>query len=226
MGAALFGGGDSTPGSHGGLQDAGHTGTLSGSHKDNEAALDRPGQERRWTMNSQDGTVETLCYRLLDYLDNAGTKYPLGSVPIVDLPAELRDNDLLTVCHTRKLVSYCRVPPDAPNYDPAKDCWKLFLSDEGHACLAEHRLRNRTPHDSKGTVTQNDQVSPKTDPSLIYQCAAADLYNIPKSTLSKAADKSPGEFGYLWSGTEGSRRFYKKADLVKLSRSRQKLSGG
>ena len=66
-------------------------------------------------------------------------------------------------------------------------------------------------------------ATPKTDPTLIYQAAAADFYNIPKSTLSKASNKKPGEIGYLWSGRDGKRVFYRKSDCEKLARSRNTL---
>jgi hypothetical protein len=71
----------------------------------------------------------------------------------------------------------------------------------------------------------NDKPTPKNDSALIYQADAEDFYNIPKSMLSKASKKTPGEPGYLWSDTEGRRRFYRKKDLEKISRSRQKLQG-
>lgn len=67
------------------------------------------------------------------------------------------------------------------------------------------------------------EKTPKTDSNLIYQSDASEFYNIPKSTLSKDGRKTPGEPGYLWSGIDGRRRFYRKADLEKISRSRQKL---
>lgn len=69
-----------------------------------------------------------------------------------------------------------------------------------------------------------DTATPDTDPNLIYQADAAEFYNIPKATLSKAANKKAGEAGYLWSGRRGKRVFYRKADIEKLSRSRAKLS--
>jgi len=74
-----------------------------------------------------------------------------------------------------------------------------------------------------GAAGQSD--TPETNPNLIYQSDAAEFYNIPKSTLCKAAQKSPGTPGYLWSDTKGSRRFYRKSDLQNLARSRQKLRG-
>ncbi len=70
---------------------------------------------------------------------------------------------------------------------------------------------------------ESAEKTPKTDSNLIYQSDAAEFYNIPKSTLSKDGRKTPGEPGYLWSGIDGRRRFYRKADLEKISRSRQKL---
>jgi hypothetical protein len=67
------------------------------------------------------------------------------------------------------------------------------------------------------------EKTPKTDSNLIYQSDASEFYNIPKSTLSKDGRKTPGEPGYLWSGIDGRRRFYRKTALEKISRSRQKL---
>jgi len=80
----------------------------------------------------------------------------------------------------------------------------------------------QTPIDNMGDET-NSQATPETDSTLIYQADAATFYNIPKSILSKAANKKSGEPGYLWSNTKGSRRFYRKKDIEKISRSRQKL---
>jgi hypothetical protein len=67
-------------------------------------------------------------------------------------------------------------------------------------------------------------ATPETDSNLIYQADAAELYNVPKATLSKAANKKTGDIGYLWSGRNGKRVFYRKSDIEKLSRSRAKLS--
>jgi hypothetical protein len=71
------------------------------------------------------------------------------------------------------------------------------------------------------------RATPQTDPSLTYQADAATFYNIPKSVLSKAAKKTPGEPGYLWSGCSGKgkkkRVWYRKEDLVKIARSRKAL---
>jgi hypothetical protein len=74
------------------------------------------------------------------------------------------------------------------------------------------------------------QATPQTDPSLIYQADGATSYNIPKSVLSKAGNKKPGEPGYLWSGRgckKGQKRervWFRKADLEKIARSRKVLS--
>jgi len=67
------------------------------------------------------------------------------------------------------------------------------------------------------------QATPETDTTLIYLSQAAEFYNIPKSTISKAAAKSPGEQGYLWSGRKGRRVFLRKNDCQKLAQSRTKL---
>ena len=69
------------------------------------------------------------------------------------------------------------------------------------------------------------ETMPDTDRNLIYQADGAEFYDIPKSTLSKAARKKPSEPGYLWSDAKGRRRWYRKADLERLARSRQKLKG-
>ncbi len=76
-----------------------------------------------------------------------------------------------------------------------------------------------------GLVPKQGKATPETDRSLVYQAAAAEFYNIPKSMLSKAAKKMPGEPGYLWSDTDGRRKWYRKSDLDRLSRSRKKLRG-
>jgi hypothetical protein len=68
--------------------------------------------------------------------------------------------------------------------------------------------------------------TPETDPSLIYLAGAATFYNIPKATLSKSAKKRPGDLGYLWSGREGRRVWFRKTDMERLSKSRARLGGG
>ncbi len=75
-----------------------------------------------------------------------------------------------------------------------------------------------------GEAGGNLQSTPETDSKLIYQADGAEFYNIPKSTLSKAANKKMGEAGYLWSGRKKRRVFYRKKDLERLTRSRTKLS--
>ncbi len=76
---------------------------------------------------------------------------------------------------------------------------------------------------SGGKAGDTTQATPETDTKLIYQSDAAEFYNIPKSTLSKAANKKSGEQGYLWSGHKGRRVFLRKCDCQKLSQSRTKL---
>jgi hypothetical protein len=78
---------------------------------------------------------------------------------------------------------------------------------------------------SEPLVAKQDKATPKNDPKLIYQADAATFYNIPKSVLSKAAERKPGEPGYLWSDREGRRIWYRRSDLEKISRSREKLRG-
>jgi len=77
---------------------------------------------------------------------------------------------------------------------------------------------------SGGKAEKTITVTPETDSNLIYQADAAELYNVPKATLSKAANKKTGDMGYLWSGCNGKRVFYRKSDIEKLSRSRARLS--
>jgi len=78
-------------------------------------------------------------------------------------------------------------------------------------------------HATGGTVVLSVVKTPETDQSLIYQANAETFYDIPKSTLSKASKKKPGEVGYLWSGHKGRRVFYRKEDCERLSRSRKRL---
>jgi hypothetical protein len=109
------------------------------------------------------------------------------------------------------------------------DLWGgLHVKDEnGELQRAWERIKVHLlkPSDSSGGKSgDNVQATPETDPQLIYQADAADFYNIPKSTLSKAAKKKEGEAGYLWSGRKGKRVFYRKKDLEKLARSRTQLS--
>jgi len=97
-------------------------------------------------------------------------------------------------------------------------------STELKQILDEHSNRNITADlASGGKVGGTTQPTPKTDTTLIYLSEAAEFYNIPKSTLSKAAAKSPGEQGYLWSGRKGRRVFLRKNDCQKLAQSRTKL---
>jgi len=84
-------------------------------------------------------------------------------------------------------------------------------------------IKNEISTTSGGKPGDEIKTTPETDTKLIYQADASQLYNIPKSTLSKAAKKSPGEVGYLWSGHKGKRVFYRRKDIEKLSRSRAKL---
>lgn len=61
------------------------------------------------------------------------------------------------------------------------------------------------------------------DRDLISQAAASEMYDIPKSTLSKYAGKKPNELNYLWSIKKGKRRYYRKSDIVNLAESRGKI---
>jgi hypothetical protein len=79
---------------------------------------------------------------------------------------------------------------------------------------------SKVEHGKAGSAIQ---ATPETDPGLIYLSAAAELYNIPKSTLSKAARRKPGELGYLWSVPKGRRVILRRTDCVRLGRSRTKL---
>ena len=71
----------------------------------------------------------------------------------------------------------------------------------------------------KPPIRKSD-LDPKDDPELISLAAAADFYNIPKGTLSKRAQKSPGDLGYLRSVQHGRFRYFWKKDLEKIARSR------
>jgi hypothetical protein len=55
---------------------------------------------------------------------------------------------------------------------------------------------------------------------LISLSEAAELYDIPKATLSKAARKQPGSFGYLRSEREGRRVYFYRQDITNFRRSR------
>ena len=116
---------------------------------------------------------------------------------------------------------------------PRWSVWKLMDSQQRRAwldlaqqawALVADRGATKTPSRSKQDEPE-EQATPETDKSLIWQADAAEFYNIPKSTLSKAAHRSPAEPGYLWSGARGRRRFYRKADVGRLSRSRARLGG-
>ncbi len=99
---------------------------------------------------------------------------------------------------------------------------RYFIDDLRH--IAKMVREEFKPEKDNGNAGDNEQATPETDPKLIYQADAAEFYNIPKSTLSKAAKKKMGEAGYLWSGRKGKRVFYRKKDIEKLARSCTKLS--
>ncbi len=63
-------------------------------------------------------------------------------------------------------------------------------------------------------------TNPETDHNMIQLQQASVQFNIPKSSLSKAAKKDKGESGYLASRKVGSARYFWKDDLQKFARSR------
>ncbi len=117
--------------------------------------------------------------------------------------------------------------PLAWSADNDKNRAGTIMDLEADLADVEADLEANAPGQDEGEAKAVDepQGTPKTNPQLIYQSDGAEFYNIPKSTLSKAANKEPGEPGYLWSGHTGRRVFYRRADLQKISRSRQKLGG-
>jgi hypothetical protein len=102
------------------------------------------------------------------------------------------------------------------------------MTQDGRIQRAWERVRKHLPSGTASAtapVPDSDKPTPETDTKLIYQASAAEFYNIPKSMLSKAAKRKPSEPGYLWSDTDGNRRWYRKSDLARLSRGREKLRG-
>ena len=134
---------------------------------------------------------------------------------------------------------YCEIACFAPikwqKFDEAKQLTGVIclqsgteqLAKEFRVCaeMAQRDITPETPAETGQRSKADKKSTPEIDPSLIYQSDAALFYNIPKSLLSKSAAKEPGEPGYLWSDVNGRRRFYRKADLERISRSRQKLRG-
>ncbi len=88
-----------------------------------------------------EGSLPTVCWELLEFLDARGPE----SVPSLDFPERLRSRDILTLCRTEGLVCLSRIPPESPNYDPRRDCWRLNLTERGAAWLAARRLRLTEP---------------------------------------------------------------------------------
>ncbi len=75
---------------------------------------------------------------------------------------------------------------------------------------------------SASKAGDDEGPDPSEDHELIHLSAAAGFYNIPKSLLSKRAGRSPNEFGYLWSVLHKGRRYFRRDDLLRLSRSRHR----
>jgi hypothetical protein len=106
-------------------------------------------------------------------------------------------------------------------------CKKGLLSLVSEPNINDSKEQTLTTTQPESTEQPDDTAlsisTPETDPLLIYQADASTFYNIPKSTLSVAGNKNPGEPGYLWSARKGKRVFYRKKDCEKLSRSRTTL---
>jgi hypothetical protein len=65
--------------------------------------------------------------------------------------------------------------------------------------------------------------APAIHSQRVKLCEAAEIYDIPKSVLSKAAKKSLGAPGFLRSEREGRNVFFFCKDLERFERSRKKL---
>ena len=119
------------------------------------------------------------------------------------------------------------VEPPAKDLDAAERDWKRLVKASG--AERARRERGEKTRDGKAELLPPDRT-PENDPGLIYQADAATFYNIPKSVLSKAAKKKPGEPGYLWSGRgrkgkeKRTRVWHRKKDLEKIARSRKAFS--
>ena len=74
---------------------------------------------------------------------------------------------------------------------------------------------------ARGTPRQSHRL--EDERTQIGLVEASEIYNIPKSVLSKAAAKNPGTRGYLPSIRKGRRVFFYREDIQNLSRSREQM---
>ena len=74
---------------------------------------------------------------------------------------------------------------------------------------------------ARGTPRQSHRL--EYERTQIGLVEASEIYNIPKSVLSKAAAKNPGTRGYLPSIRKGRRVFFYREDIQNLSRSREQM---
>jgi hypothetical protein len=77
------------------------------------------------------------------------------------------------------------------------------------------------PEPARGTPRQSRRL--EDERTQIGLVAASEFYNVPKSVLSKAAAKNPGERGYLPSTRKGRRVFFDREDIQNFSRSRKQM---
>jgi hypothetical protein len=140
-------------------------------------------------------------------------------------PAEAET--ILAVC--RDDTSFCVLLDDL-GLNPAEDIFSFVLE---HLRLQTHRARAPAPPGglSHPGAEQPDMASgcadpaesPENDPRLIRLRAAAEFYGVSASYLSKAAAKSPGQPGYLWSVKWRGARYFRKGDLLNVTRSRAQI---
>jgi len=172
-----------------------------------------------------------ISFRPQDFRFYRGTvKIPyLGIDEYINM-GKLRDPKQIYRDAKRCVLRLCKKNPKLkpPNFSNEED--SLTGLQNIMAWCIEAGLASKQPKESEQPTETSSvkaeeppQQTPETDTKFIYQTDAATFYNIPKSTLSKAANKKPGEPGYLWSSHKGKRVFLRKSDCQRLAQSRTKL---
>ncbi len=161
------------------------------------------------TSTEQSGSVDDLIHRFLECLDDlCGGQRPAYARPDW-LPEEYQDRSLWDVCSHRRLITYAAksLNPDEVGYGVPEGIQCLGITTEGHAWLAERRLKqahSRKGEDRKQTREKDEDGRLQEDgfgdvraledrKELIRLTEAASTFDIPKSTLSRLSRESrPG----------------------------------
>ena len=168
--------------------------------------------------------------------DNLGIRQPSSETEALQLKYFF-----LAVIHANKQTCDMPILPKLPMTDAASLLWSCYgelrrignqlyhwapkLKTTIEGAIEHVRADLVSCQETDVEAEEKPQDTPDTNSQLIWQVDAALFYGIPKGILSKAAKKSPSEPGYLRSGTKGRRRFYRRKDIERFSRSREKLRG-